>query len=89
MNIFFMYDEVDHVFCDQFTNLSSHQNLFLGCITIKGCSHRAMILCTGAVDSHQKQSKPITQWEYLSFAIFAIFDLKNHLKLFGWLASNF
>ena len=33
----------------------------------------------GLFDSHQ--SKSITQWEHLSFAIFAIFDLKRQLKL--------
>ena len=45
-------------------------------------THRAMILCGGAVDSHQKQrSKSIAQWEHLFFAIFAIFALKRQLTL--------
>ena len=49
------------------------------CICQKGCTHSASILCNGAVDSHQKQlSKAVTQWEYLFFAIFAIFDVKNN-----------
>ena len=52
-------------------------------IIVKGCTHRAMILCDGAVDSHQKQySKSIAQWEHLSFAIFAFFDLERQLKLY-------
>ena len=55
--------------------------------SIKGFTHRAMILCDGAVDNHQKQSsKSIAQWEHLSFTIFANFDLKRQLKL---LATNF
>ena len=41
-----------------------------------------MVLCDGVVDSHQKQKfKSIAHWEHLSFADFAIFNLKRQLKL--------
>ena len=47
-----------------------------------GCTHRAMILCDGASDTHLKEyCKAIAQWEHLSFAIFAISDLKRQLKV--------
>ena len=40
-------------------------------LIVKGCTHRAMIPCDGAVDTHRKEySQPIAQWEHLSFATF-------------------
>ena len=43
---------------------------------VKGCTHKTMILCDGAVQSHQKQQyEPISQWQHLPFAIFAIFAI--------------
>ena len=57
---------------------------------VKGCTQRAMILCDGTIDSHRKQySKSIAQWEHLSFAIFAIFDLKRQLKLLEVACAQF
>ena len=39
---------------------------YIPCIDrVKGCTHRVMILCDGAVDSPRKeQSKAIAQWEF-------------------------
>ena len=57
--------------------------------SVKGCTHRARILCDGTVDSHRKEKKAIAQWEHLSFAIFAIFDLKKQLKLLAMAFNQF
>ena len=49
--------------------------------SVKGCTHRAMILCDGVVNSYQKEkSKAIAQWEHLSFTIF-VFSLQKTAEI--------
>ena len=53
----------------------------VNCVLDKGCTHKAMILCDGAVDSHQKEySKAIAQSEHLAFAIF-LFSMKKTTEI--------
>ena len=50
-------------------------------MNVKGCTHRVMILCDGAVDSHRKEkSKAIAQWEDLSCAIYSYFRHKKNTE---------
>ena len=46
---------------------------------IKGCTHRAMILCDGAVNSNNL--KTLHSGNTYPLRLFAICDLKRHLKL--------
>ena len=50
---------------------------------LKGCTHRTMNLCDGAVDSYQKNNlKPSHSGNY-SVQFRAIFDVKTLLKTFA------
>ena len=49
---------------------------------LKGCTHRAMILCNGAsIAIESNNPNPSHSGNTYPFAIFAIYDLKRQLEL--------